>query len=338
MRPTPDPPLGAGGSISVVVCTHSTDRWELLCEAVGSLESQTRSPDEILVVVDHNDALLERATKQFPDLKVVANAAPVRGPGGARNTGMELADGSVIAFLDDDAVAEPTWLEELMSPFADPSVMIVGSLITPRWSAQPPPWFPEEFGWVLGCSYRGQVGGHGIEAVRNVIANGMAVRRASAAAGPFRVDLGRVSSVPLGCEETEWCIRVGQKFPEAKILQVPQAVLHHHVPVERTTFGRFVRHCYAEGLSKAIVVTSVGTSDGLAAERHFVAATLSSGIGRRVLQAVSGDWRAVGQAGAMVIGLGSTTIGFVAGRNGWGIRLAARWNDRGVRGSNQPER
>jgi len=328
----------ADGPVSVVVFTHSTDRWEMLCEALTSLESQTRLPEETLVVVDHNDALYERVTKQFPDLRAVANEAAVRGLSGARNTGMELASGTVIAFLDDDAVAEPSWLEELLAPLADPSVMIVGSQIVPRWSATPPAWFPEEFGWVLGCSYRGQACGNGPQKVRNVIGNGMAVRRATVAAGPFRADLGRILNVPLGCEETEWCIRVSQRFPYTRILQVPTAVLHHHVPAERASFGRFVRHCYTEGLSKAIVVRSVGASDGLAAERHFVAATLSSGIGRRILQAISGDWRALGQAGAMIIGLGSTTIGFVAGRNGWGIRLAARWNDRGVQGSHQPQR
>ena len=327
---TPGGATAPAGPVSVAICTYSEDRWDLLCAAVRSVEAQTRRPEETLVVVDHNPALLERVARTFPALTAVANEASVRGPGGARNTAMDRAHGAVVAFLDDDAVAEPDWLEALVSPFADPAVLVTGSRVVPRWSGRPPGWFPDEFDWVIGCSYRGHVRGEGSQPVRNVIANGMAARRRSAGSLAFRVDLGRVGRIPLGCEETEWCIRVRKHYPDATILQVPSAVLVHDVPRQRATVPRFVRHCYAEGLSKAAVTATVGASAGLASERRYVATVLTAGIARRLARATRGQWWDLAQAAAIVIGLCATTAGFVAGRARWGTRLSTRWGDRAV--------
>src|SRR5439155_542168 len=74
----------------------------------------------------------------------------------ARTTGIDRADrGDVIAFLDDDAVAEPDWLETMLRAYGDGSVMAVGGRIEPLWAAGRPGWFPPEFDWVVGCTYVG---------------------------------------------------------------------------------------------------------------------------------------------------------------------------------------
>lgn len=116
---------------------------------------------------------------------------------------MKRSRGTLVVFLDDDAIAERDWLEELLAQFVDPCMAIAGSTIVPTWAGPPPRWFPAEFGWVLGCSYRGEVRGEGPKPVRNVIANGMAVRGSGVGDLAFRTDLGRVAGIPLGCEETE---------------------------------------------------------------------------------------------------------------------------------------
>ncbi len=84
-------------------------------------------------------------------------------------------------------------------------------------------------------------------------------------------------SRPLGCEETEFCIRLTQRMPGAVLLFEPSAGIGHRVPAARETFRYFRARCYAEGLSKALVTRSVGSGDGLASERSYAFRTLPLG-------------------------------------------------------------
>ncbi|TIU88919.1 MAG: glycosyltransferase family 2 protein, partial [Mesorhizobium sp.] len=121
---------------SVVICAHTLDRWDELKRAVGSVLTQTHAPREIVVVVDNNEALRERATQEIAGVTVLANA---RQPGlsGGRMTGAEYTTAPVIAFLDDDAVADPHWLAELLEAYRDPTVLGAGGPVEPLWQVPP---------------------------------------------------------------------------------------------------------------------------------------------------------------------------------------------------------
>ena len=93
--------------------------------AVASVRAARRPAARTILVVDHNPGLLERARAAFPDVLVVPNEGPV-GLSGGRNTGISHAVGDVVAFLDDDARAEPDWLERLAAGYSDPSILGVG--------------------------------------------------------------------------------------------------------------------------------------------------------------------------------------------------------------------
>ena len=191
---------------SVVICAYTLDRWDDLLGAVASARGQEPAPREVVLVIDHNDALLQRAQAEVVGARVIANTG-ARGLSGARNTGVEAASGEIVAFLDDDAAAEPGWLSALVAPFADPHVVGTGGGAIPIWSVPRPAWFPDEFGWVVGCSYRGMPVVQA--AVRNPIGCNMAFRRAalveagasaarSAASGPCPRAAKRPSSAS-GC-------------------------------------------------------------------------------------------------------------------------------------------
>ncbi|GAA1627186.1 glycosyltransferase family 2 protein [Georgenia ruanii] len=302
-----------GPTVSVVVCAYASERWPLLERAVRSLHGQTHPADEVVVVVDHNAELLRQARDGLPHVRVVANGAE-RGLSGARNTGVAHSSGAIVAFLDDDARAEPEWLARMVRHYDDPAVIGVGSLVQARWAEGRPAWYPREYEWVVGCSYRGQP--TTVAEVRNPIGAGMSFRRrVFEQVGGFSTAVGRVGALPVGCEETELAIRARRRWPGAKILSDPSAVVEHLVPAHRATVRYLLARCWSEGLSKAAVARLAGPGQALAAERSYVARTLAGGV-LRELSGVRGrgDVHRLARAAAMCAGLGAATGGYLRGR------------------------
>ncbi len=299
--------------VSVIICTYSKDRWDVLVAAVESVQQQSLPPGEIIVVVDHNTQLLERVRAHLPRVVVVENSESP-GLSGARNSGIAMAQGAIVAFLDDDAVAEADWLLQLSRHCLDPQVLGAGGAVEPLWLSKRPAWFPGEFYWVVGCTYRGLP--EMLTAVRNLYGGCTCIRReVFEVVGGFRNGIGRVGTVPRGCEETELCIRANQHWPQKVFLYEPQARIHHHIPPDRASWRYFRLRCYAEGLSKAGVTRYVGLRDGLASERSYVLRSLPRGIVRGLTDALLHRHLAgLACAGAIVIGLAVTTAGFLVGR------------------------
>jgi glycosyltransferase involved in cell wall biosynthesis len=305
--------------ISVVICVYTEDRWEDILAAVSSVRAQSRPALETLLVVDHNPALLDRLTREYKDVeetgevRVLANAGP-RGLSAGRNTGIAVSRGEVIAFLDDDAVAEREWLRYFAEAYTDPKVMAVGGRTMPIWaSGRRPAWFPEEFDWVVGCTYKGLPPGR--VRVRNVLGGNASFRRtAFDAAGGFATGIGRDGDKrPLGGEETELCIRLTRAIPDAVLLIDDRAVIHHRVPAVREHFGYFRTRTYAEGLSKALVARSVGADKGLESERRYTTRVLPAGVARGLRDAVLARPGGAGRAGAIVAGVFTAAGGYVVG-------------------------
>ncbi len=298
--------------ISAVVCTHSDERFLQLLEAVASLRVQTRPPDEILVVVDGNPDLSARVAESCRGVRVIQHGA-VAGLSGARNAGTSAASGNVVAYLDDDAVAEPGWLRELARHYADPAVLGAGGSAMPRWESGRPRWWPDEFDWVVGCGYRGQPSR--IAPVRNLMGCNMTLRReAVVAAGGFDIGLGRTAGTAAGCEETELCIRMAAARPGGVFLLDPGARVHHNVPRERSTAGYYRRRCLAEGVSKARMTQCTPAAAALSTERVYMRRTLPAGVGRNVAQVVSGEGAGILRASAIILGAGLTMCGFAGAR------------------------
>jgi glycosyltransferase involved in cell wall biosynthesis len=296
----------------VVICAYTEERWHQVLAAVDSIRQQSLGCYEILLVVDHNRDLFGRLATALPDVTVVENReAP--GLSGARNTGVAQARGDVVAFLDDDAVAEPDWVKFFADSYADPAVAGVGGLVLPRWETRRPSWFPKEFDWVVGCSYVGMPDTRA--PVRNLMGSAASFRRdVFGLVGGFRSGLGRTAGGrPLGCEETEFCIRLRQRDPSAVLLFDNRAVAWHLVPAARCRSAYFRSRCYAEGLSKAMVTVSVGASDGLSAERRYTTRTLPRGMVRGVADLLRGDPAGLSRAGAIVTGLTATAAGYTVG-------------------------
>jgi glycosyltransferase involved in cell wall biosynthesis len=316
----------------VAICSYTEERWDDLLKAVQSVQSQTVPACETVVVVDHSDTLLDRARKELPalapdtTLQIVPNEGQ-KGLSGARNSAVGYARGQVVAFLDDDARAAPDWIERLRRDYRDPNVVGVGGAVTADWKAGRPSWFPPEFDWVVGCTHRGARSDRG--PVRNFVGANMSFRRSELKqAGGFRPGLGRIGKIPLGCEETELCIRVSREHAEGVLLHDPAARVDHSVPETRGTWRYFRSRCYAEGLSKAAVSQLTGSLAALETERSYVRSVLPRGIASYMSEASRGTPSSALRAGAIAAGLTITSVGYLVGR----LRQRVKGSDVSPRG------
>jgi glucosyl-dolichyl phosphate glucuronosyltransferase len=317
-------------SVSVVICAHTERRWDDTLAAAASVRGQTHPAKELIVVVDHNQSLYKRLKSELPDATVVENQEE-QGLSGGKNTGIALASGQIVAFLDDDAVADANWLKFLIDSYAEPGVAGVGGLTLPKWDTRRPRWFPEEFDWVVGCTYIGMPVHRA--PVRNLMGGNASFKReVFDKVGGFKTGIGRAAGKrPLGCEETEFCIRLSQRMPDAVLLFDNRATIWHRVGEERCRFGYYRSRCYAEGLSKAMVTRSVGADDGLSAERRYTTRTLPLGVARGLAGALRGDGAGAARAGAIVAGLATVTAGYAVGAlSGAAARTRSGGRNRGV--------
>jgi glycosyltransferase involved in cell wall biosynthesis len=330
--PSGDPATpGTGLSVSVVVATYDEGRWETLVSCVESIRNQTVAPVDVIVVVDHNRALLERATSAFPWATVIANERS-RGLAGARNAGIVAAGGDVVAFIDDDANADPDWLHGLLSCFEHANTVGAGGVILPVWDERVRPgWVPPELHWVYGCSYAGLP--TRLAPIRNPIGANMAVRASvlrqvggfrEAGAGHAPRELkarGFVRAAGNVPDDTDLAIRVKQQIPTAVWLHQPSARVHHHVTAQRTAPGYLVRRSFEEGVGKALLVRLLGAEQSLASERRYVAGVLPGAALRELRSLVHGDATALLRVVAMVVATGAAAVGY-------GRAMATPWSGR----------
>ena len=188
-----------------------------------------------------------------------------------------------------------------------------GGTVRPRWVEGKPDWFPPEFDWVVGCTHSGMP--KETEPVRNLVGANMSFRRSALEeVGGFSNDLGRIGTLPVGCEETDLSIRIGQRWPQAEIVYDPAAGVDHVVPGARARTAYFLERCSAEGRSKALLTQLIGTDDGLESERSYVRRTLPLGFLNGFRDAARGDISGLARAAMIVVGLLATSAGYVRAR------------------------
>jgi GT2 family glycosyltransferase len=305
VRPDSDDPRW-----SVVVCAYTFDRFELTSACLQAALDQPERP-EVILVTDHNDALGEALQAQFAQVRVVPNTQR-QGLGGARNSGVAASSGELVAFVDDDAEPTPTWLSELGAPFTDDRVYVVGGDAIPSWDGVAPGWFPDEYLWVVGCSYRGMAR----DEARNPLGCNMAFRRhALVDVGGFDETLGRLGSLPFGLEETELCVRLRTLDPSTRIVMVHGAQVRHHVPRDRQRVRYFFQRCFYEGIGKA-QLSHLASSAALSSERSYAmrvlpAAVLRDGVGILRLDRPVQRFERIG---ALVGGLAAAGVGYILGQ------------------------
>jgi glycosyltransferase involved in cell wall biosynthesis len=300
--------------VTVIICCYTLERLKDVLEAIESVKNQTQTPDEILVPVDHNQELLQKLQEELPaDVKLILNEG-AQGLSETRNVGIRAAQGDIVAFIDDDAVAENNWLKDLIQDFDDVNVMAVGGRAIPVWpSGKRPFWFPEELDWTVGCTFKGlTLDGN---RVRNVIGCNMAFRKdVFSKVCFFDSAIGGIKEISRGGEESALCLRIKHMIPGSLILYRASAIIHHRVPRKRLKLRYLANRCYNEGYYKRFVekFASGFVQKSLTTESSYLRYLLFTSIPERLKRFYKKD--AFPQIGAIVAGMAVTVVGYLVGR------------------------
>ena len=333
-------------AVSVIILAYSVDRFPMDCAAVESVLNQTVCPGALMLCVDDNAdraELVNRFSERWPqtpdashrvrivesesDAKLSAPDAGqaqrwdfrahygFRGTGisAGRATALGLATTELVAFLDDDAVAEPDWLERLLAPFSDADVVAVGGAPLPVYAKPCPRWFPHEFNWVFGCAYTGLP--TRAEPVLRVIGANMAIR-----AQPLReiADSGSM-------EDMEICHRLLALSPQNRLIYEPRAVVWHRVHENRLTWSYFWRRCYWANRDKVAIMRGLGEAANLKADRRFVSRAFPAALAQNARDLARGDIGGLERILATIAGVGVSAFAYAVGLVEWNLkRLRAR--------------
>lgn len=238
---------------SVVVCTRN--RSVALAEACEGALALATGIDWELVIVDNasTDDTLEVARRLARDHpgRVRVEVEPTLGLSTARNLGVRLARGGWLAFLDDDAVPAPGWLDAYAGALAAPGVLAAGGPIDPAYAGPLPDWFEPGFELYLAAWDRGSEA-HRLAYAEYPRGANMAFRReAFERCGDFDFRLGRRGRSLRSCEEIELCLRIERSG--GSVVYAPGARVRHRVETVRLTPEWFAARFAAQGFSEAMV-------------------------------------------------------------------------------------
>ncbi|MFA9516096.1 glucosyl-dolichyl phosphate glucuronosyltransferase [Halopenitus sp. H-Gu1] len=239
--------------VSVVVCTYTMDRYEVFTEAVESVLEQTYDPIEVVLVIDGNDEVYKHVQEDFgrEENVVVHNNDENRGISYSRTKGAELASGDIVAFIDDDGVAEEDWIETLVETYEGTDAIAVGGDVKPNWVDEKPDFFPEEFYWLVGCVEPGFA--EDGEEVRNTYGSNISYRREEfLEVGGYDPNTGRKGDKHLQAHEAPVGIRLLEEYGQGMVF-TEDAVVHHTLFEYRGDFAWLVSRSFWQGYSKRVM-------------------------------------------------------------------------------------
>jgi glucosyl-dolichyl phosphate glucuronosyltransferase len=227
-------------TLTAVLCTW--DRVELLEGALEALVAQQDPPSHEILVVDNASPdrtreVVERFAADHPQVRYVLE--PRQGLAYARNTARKRANGTYLAFTDDDVRVAPDWMASICRSFERwPDAACIGGPVLPRWFEPIPAWLTRDQWAPLG------VQDYGAEPLRVderrplcLIGANLAFRRGALdAIGDFNAALQRVGNGGGSTEDHELHLRMwaaglhGMYDPSVKAtaLLVPERLRKAH--------------------------------------------------------------------------------------------------------------
>lgn len=229
--------------ITVILCTHN--RKDLLAKSLGSLARQEIAASitwEVLVVdnnsSDSTPSVVDELCIAFPG-RFRYLFEPQVGKSHALNTGIREAQGRLLAFVDDDVIVEPTWLQNLTVALKSSDWAGAGGRILPIWNCAPPEWLPRFGKQALGPLVGFEPGLEAGPLLEPPFGTNMAFRKVMFEKyGGFRTDLGPRPNSEIRSEDTEFGSRLLAAGEHLRY--EPSATVYHPVPPNRLRKAYFL--------------------------------------------------------------------------------------------------
>jgi GT2 family glycosyltransferase len=164
-----------------------------------------------------------------------------------------LASGEIVAFIDDDGVAENDWITNLVDVYEETDAVAVGGDVRPNWQDKRPDFFPEEFYWLVGVVEPGFA--EDGEEVRNTYGSNISYRReAFLKVGGYDTNTGRKGDKHIQAHEAPVGIRLLEEFGQGMVY-TQDAVVYHTLFEYRGEFRWLLFRSFWQGYSKRIMDT-----------------------------------------------------------------------------------
>ena len=237
-------------NVTVILCTYN--RCQSLAKALDSVVAQTFSdPTEWeVLVVDNNSRdetreVVDDFCRRYPG-RFRYLFEPRQGKSYALNTAIAEARGDVFAFMDDDVIVDPTWLQNLTAGVRGGEWVGAGGRILPQWNCVPPSWLPQKEWFGMAPLVMFDLGQETLSLSDAPFGTNMAFHRSMFEKyGTFRIDLGPRPNSEIRDEDTEF----GRRLLAAgeRIKYEPAAVVHHEVPQKRLKREFFLKWWFDKG-------------------------------------------------------------------------------------------
>ena len=305
--------------VSVVLCAYDPEMYDHIQAAAESVLNQEYDDVELVVVVDGTEKLYDRIVREYgEDEDVILHLNDEnRGLLESRNTGAELANGEIVAFIDADAVADERWIAELVATYEQTEAIAAGGKMVPEWLGEPPQFLPAEFYWLVGVTHRGFADGPG--EVRNTFGSNISFRRAVfLELGGFDPKIGgRKGDANLQGGETELCARMRVEYGQGVIYN-PNAEVAHKVFPYRTELTWLLDRAFWQGYSKRAMETLLPDESRSDEESKFLGQLLTKFIPSRVKELfVRPSVTAVVQLVMVLVLTGTVGAGYAYGMTRW---------------------
>ena len=256
MTPIPQP------RISLVIATFNGATR--IGTTLHSLLTQSLSSElwEAVVVNNNSTDTTADVVREFmaahPEITIVPTEEPRQGLSYARNRGIEVARGEIIAIIDDDEIASPQLLADYLHFFdTHPEAVAAGGRIVPLYANGRPEWMSRHTERPIAGTL--DLGDRVIPFPEGKYFGGgnMALRRSAIEKyGAFNPALGRRGTTLLGGEEKELYARLHDAGE--MVFYIPTAYIQHIIPESKLTRDYFERVCFRIGQSERIRTKATG--------------------------------------------------------------------------------
>ena len=232
------------------------------------------------------------------------------------NKGISYSKGDIICFIDDDAIADKLWIQNLFNSYwTNPNIYGVGGKIIPIWLSNKPNYLPEEFEWMIGSTafiyppYKSKT--------RNFWSSNASFRASVFnEVGLFNSKLGRSGKKLSQGEDAEFCIRCNIKYEDGLIYD-PSVIVYHKVYPHRLLLVNLFNRAFQQGVSKAILRSSFKNYNSLSSENHYLRLLLNKSLPKYFKRLLCGSSKlgTIQKLSFIFVSLFLIFMGFLEGMN-----------------------